>query len=308
MDRFKRILKKIFVLSPVPTVVIALFGYAFVIAVTVFGINIPAVEYLSYLASAYALIVTITGLPRMRAYIKSVKKRFFDLSAVKRIKETKYGGKYFDDIRFRAKVSLYCGLLINVLYIAVKMFSGIYYRSVWFAALAIYYILLAVMRFMLIRREKRHTGMSEIEIELHRYRACGITLLIMNEALAGIVIFMVYQNRGFDYPGLLIYAMAMYSFYAVISAVVNLVKFRKHGSPVLSASKTITLIAAMVSMLSLETAMLSRFGSNDTPQFRAIMTGATGGGVCTIVICMAVYMIVKANKNLKKLKINNSQT
>ena len=308
MDRFKRILKKIFVLPPVPTVVVALFGYAFVIAVTVFGINIPAVEYLSYLASAYALIVTITGLPRMRAYIKSVKKRFFDLSAVKRIKETKYGGKYFDDIRFRAKVSLYCGLLINVLYIAVKMFSGIYYRSVWFAALAIYYILLAVMRFMLIRREKRYAERSEIEIELRRYRACGITLLIMNEALAGIVIFMVYQNRGFDYPGLLIYAMAMYSFYAVISAVVNLVKFRKHGSPVLSASKTITLIAAMVSMLSLETAMLSRFGSNDTPQFRAIMTGATGGGVCTIVICMAVYMIVKANKNLKKLKINNSQT
>ena len=114
MDRFKRILKKIFVLPPVPTVVIALFGYAFVIVVAVFGINIPAVEYLSYLASAYALIVTITGLPRMRAYIKSVKKRFFDLSAVKRIKETKYGGKYFDDIRFRAKVSLYCGLLINV--------------------------------------------------------------------------------------------------------------------------------------------------------------------------------------------------
>ena len=291
-----------------PTVVVALFGYAFVIAVTVFGINIPAVEYLSYLASAYALIVTITGLPRMRAYIKSVKKRFFDLSAVKRIKETKYGGKYFDDIRFRAKVSLYCRLLINVLYIAVKMFSGIYYRSVWFAALAIYYILLAVMRFMLIRREKRYAERSEIEIELRRYRACGITLLIMNEALAGIVIFMVYQNHGFDYPGLLIYAMAMYSFYAVISAVVNLVKFRKHGSPVLSASKTITLIAAMVSMLSLETAMLSRFGSNDTPQFRAIMTGATGGGVCTIVICMAIYMIVKANKNLKKLKINNSQT
>ena len=188
------------------------------------------------------------------------------------------------------------------------MFSGIYYRSVWFAALAIYYILLAAMRFMLIRRKKRYTGTSEIEIEFHRYRACGITLLIMNEALAGIVIFMVYQNRGFDYPGLLIYAMAMYSFYAVISAVVNLVKFRKHGSPVLSASKTITLVAAMVSMLSLETAMLSRFGSNDTPQFRAIMTGATGGGVCTIVICMAIYMIVKANKNLKKLKINNSQT
>lgn len=110
------------------------------------------------------------------------------------------------------------------------------------------------------------------------YRMCGITLLIMNQALAGIVIFMVHQNRGFDYPGLLIYAMATYSFYSVITAVVNLVKFRKHGSPLLSAAKVINLVAAMVSVLSPETAMLARFGGDDDPLFRKVMTGATGGG------------------------------
>ena len=38
------------------------------------------------------------------------------------------------------------------------------------------------------------------------------------------------------------------------------------------------------------------------------MTAATGGGVCTIVIGMAVYMILRANKNLKEIEINNSQT
>ena len=78
----------------------------------------------------------------------------------------------------------------------------------------------------------------------------------------------------------------------------NLIKFRKHGSPVLSAAKAVNLVAAMVSILSLETAMLARFGGDDEA-FRASMTGATGGGICTIVIGMAVFMIVKSPKGIK---------
>ncbi|MDE6031600.1 MAG: hypothetical protein K2G32_08275, partial [Oscillospiraceae bacterium] len=113
---------------------------------------------------------------------------------------------------------------------------------------------------------------------------------------------------GFDYPGLLIYAMAMYSFYSVITAVINLVKFRKHGSPLLSAAKAVNLVAALVSILSLETAMLAQFGGDNDPLFRKAMTGATGGGVCTIVIAMAAYMIWRAVKNLKKMQFNNSET
>jgi hypothetical protein len=57
--------------------------------------------------------------------------------------------------------------------------------------------------------------------------------------------------------------MAAYFFYAVIIAATNVVKFRRHGSPILSAAKAINLVAAMVSILSLETAMLAQFGSDN---------------------------------------------
>lgn len=187
----------------------------------------------------------------------------------------------------------------------MKLFSGIYYRSVWFIALAFYYVLLAMMRFLLLRRGRKRTGRAPMEEELRRYRLCGIMLLMMNQALAGIVIFMVHQNKGFQYPGFLIYGMALYSFCSVITAAVNIVKFRKHGSPVLSAAKAINLVAAMVSILSLETAMMAQFGGNDDPALRKIMTGATGGGVCTIVIAMAAFMIWNATKQLRKLNFNN---
>lgn len=308
MERFKMIIRKIFFLSPLPTVIIAVLGYASVILVAALHVNIPALQYISYVASAYALIITITGFPHFISFGRSVKHYMREHPITKKILGTRLGKRFFGDVRFRSDLSLYKGFFINLLYIAMKMFSGIYYRSVWFIALAIYYILLAVMRFVLIYRGKNKANKSQDVIELYRYRLCGIMLLLMNQALAGIVIFMVHQNRGFDYPGLLIYAMALYSFYSVIAAVVRLVKFRKHGSPVMSASKAINLVAAMVSILSLETAMMAQFGGDDDPLFRKAMTGATGGGVCTIVIGMAVYMIWRATKMLKKLQINNSET
>ena len=304
MENFKRILKKIFCLPPRWTIVAALLGYGFVIVVAVFDIHNPVLQYASYIASAYALIVTITGFIYINTIIGGVRKFVSNHPLMKKFRSTKVGEKYMTDVRFRAGVSLYQGFFINLLYIVMKLVSGIMYHSLWFIALAFYYILLAVMRFLLVRR----LNVQDEASELRRYRLCGIMLLFMNQALAGIVVFMVHQNRGFDYPGLLIYAMAAYAFYAVTIAIINIVKTRKHKSPILSAAKAINLVAALVSILSLETAMLAQFGGDDDPLFRQVMTGATGGGVCTIVIGMAIYMIWRANKNLKKLQINNSQT
>lgn len=304
METFKRVLKMIFCLPPLPTVLAALFGYGFVIAVFAFDIQNPILQYASYAASTYALIVTCTGLVYVKTAIDGIRKYVSNHPLMKKFRSTKVGEKYMTDVRFRAGVSLYQGFFINLLYIVMKLVSGIVYRSTWFIALAVYYILLAVMRFLLVR----HLNVQDEALELRRYRLCGIMLLFMNQALAGIVIFMVHQNRGFVYPGLLIYAMAVYSFYAVTIAIINIVKTRRHKSPILSAAKAINFVAALVSILSLTTAMLSQFGGEDNAEFNRTMTGAVGGGVCTIVIGMAIYMIWRANKNLKNIEINNSQT
>ncbi|MGN1116791.1 MAG: hypothetical protein ACI4TH_09495, partial [Candidatus Ornithomonoglobus sp.] len=80
---------------------------------------------------------------------------------------------------------------------------------------------------------------------------------------------------------------------------VNLIKYRKYGSPVMSAAKVINLTAALVSILSLEMAMLTQFGAAEDPSLRRLMISCTGAGVCVIVLGMAVYMICKATRELK---------
>lgn len=298
MEKLKIIIRKILFLPPLPTLFAALFGYGFVLAVAIFNIQIYPIQIISYLFSAYALVVTITGFPHIISLVKRIKNYISEHPLMIKFKNTKLGAKYLNDLNFRTEISLYFGLFINLLYIVMNIFSGIRYRAVWFISLAFYYILLAVMRYMLLRKGKNEHNLYN---DWKRYRMCGIILLIMNQALAAIVIIIVKQNKGFNYSGLLIYAMAMYSFYSVITAIADIVKFRKHGSPVISAAKVIKFVAALVSMLSLTTAMITQFGNNDE-NFRKLMTGTVGGGVCTIVIIMAIFMIIRSNKNLKILK------
>ncbi len=94
--------------------------------------------------------------------------------------------------------------------------------------------------------------------------------------------------------------MAAYTFYAVILSIVALVRFRRHGSPILSAIKVVNLTAAMVTLLSLEATMLQRFGDADDWIFRGTMIGISGLVASLILLSMSVYMIIQASKKLSK--------
>lgn len=295
MNKLKALLKRIFCLPPLPAVLLAVFGYGSVILVFALKIQTPAPRYASYLASAYALAVTAAWLPRL---LKKGKEKVSGHALVRKLRSSPAGERYAADVHFRNRVSLHVGLTVNLAYILMKLSAGLYYRSAWFLSLAVYYSLLAGMRLSLLRYKPAEDEAGAFR----RYRACGFVLLLMNQALAGIVLFMVRQDRHFSYPGVLIYAMALYAFYAVITALINIVKTRRRNSPILSATQAVNLVAALVSILSLTTAMLTQFGGEDNADFNRTMTAAVGGGVCTVVICMAAYMIWRANKNLKKLR------
>ncbi|MDE6744912.1 MAG: hypothetical protein K2J95_13635 [Lachnospiraceae bacterium] len=295
LPKMKKILEKIFFLPPVPTLLVAIPSYALVIYVLANGLENEIISYAAYLLSAYAAIITVTGITGI---VRLVRQGIENHPLVKKVFSVPVIEKYFREVMFRTETSLYQGLFINLLYVIIKFCSGIYYRSVWFISLSFYYLLLALMRSSLLHyvRSRKEDKVSECR----RYRLCGIILLLMNQALVAVVVIAVKQNKGFEYSGLLIYAMALYAFYSIIMAVINVVKFRKYGSLIMSAAKVINLTAALVSMLSLETAMIAQFGGDDSA-FRQIMTSATGAGVCLIVLGMAVYMIIRSTKILKQI-------
>jgi hypothetical protein len=189
-------------------------------------------------------------------------------------------------------------LFINLIYVAFRLFSSFYYKSFWFGAEAVFYIVLSFVRFVLLRNVRENKG--DLKRELITYRFCGYLLFVMNAALTGVVYQMIYFGKGKQYPGLLIYAAAIYAFILLSTAIVQLIKFRKYKRPMLSAVKVINLSKALVAMFSLQIAMFAAFSEGDIATER-IMNSIFGGLVCFAIFAMAVLMVVEAFNKLKKL-------
>lgn len=294
MERCRKLLNKLLYPGIIVTLPGSLISAVLLVYVFCYGHEDTPAAYAAYGFSAYITVTLCVQIPGMVKKTKAL------------LHSNHLTHRYLTDLPFRMHISLYLSLGINLLYAVLKSFLGLYYGSAWFISFGVYYALLALMRFMLLRHARRNAFGAELVQEHRRCRLCGIFLLLMNIALSGVVVMMVRNDEGFEYPGYLIYVMAMYAFYATISALVNMVKFRKYQSPVLSAAKAVSFAAALVSLLSLETAMLSQFGDGDL-LLRRLMTGATGAGVCTVVLAMAVYMIAAATVRLKNMEQEGNQ-
>ena len=251
-----------------------------------------AIAYISYVLAAYTLTVWCFKIPYLIKFFKTFKD------------ENKYARRWQDDTRLRVNVSLYGSLAWNALYGILQLWLGFYHHTFWFYSLGAYYICLGVMRFFLARHTTRYAPGERMQTELKKYRACGIVFLVMNLALALIIFFMVYWNRTFEHHMITAIAMAAYTFTALTTAIINVIKYRKYNSPVFYASKAISLAAALVSMLTLESTMLTTFGDGTmTVAAQQWMLGATGGAISVLIVATAIYMIVIGTKKLKELKI-----
>ena len=171
--------------------------------------------------------------------------------------------------------------------------------------IGIYYMVISLMRFSLLRGEYLGAKVgNETEHRMYGlkcYRFCGWYMFLLNIAVSGLVVQLLYKNETYSYPGILIFAFATYAFYSFIMAVVNVVRYRKLVNPIFSAAKMLSLASAMVSMLALQTAMLTEFSGIEQEIFARNMNFVTGSAVCLLIFGMAVWMIYRANREMKKL-------
>lgn len=104
------------------------------------------------------------------------------------------------------------------------------------------------------------------------------------------------KRKGFR----LIYVFAAYSFYCIGMAIRNMAKHRKLETPVLAAAKMLSFACALMSILATQTAMLTQFGDGNTA-FARIMNAATGSVVCLLIFGLALWMVRRANKEIRKM-------
>lgn len=281
--------------------------------------NCPAaVAYVSYFLSAYALTVVCARMPEI---IKKAKQGIY---------KNKYANKYLTEQELRIRISLYGGLMLNICFAIFKIVMGALYQSSWLFAMAGYNVILSVMRFVLVYRDqtdnlvknptdkkiKKQAGMQvykpvKTDYEkriwgLHSYKVCGWLMLLLNIAIYVIVAIVVVRNHAITYPGFMIYAIAAYTFYCLTMAIISMVKYWRRDNPVFSAVKRIGMAKALVSIFTLQVAMMTQFGSGD-PTVNRGANALTGISVCVIITVMAILMLVGVKKDYKEIGETNGK-
>lgn len=192
------------------------------------------------------------------------------------------------------------GMALGLFFAGMNGFLGIRYDSVWSGTLAVYFLLLSLLRTLVLQTYcRKKTGLSAGQ-ELRIYRICGMLLSVLSFALAVAVILLIHGTAGKTYPGFLVYAMAVYTFYKVFASIQGMVKARQQESRLLIAMRNIGHADALMSLLCLQTGLLNAFNGEKT-DFAMRMNGITGGVVSLAALVMGLSMIVDGWKRRKAL-------
>jgi len=274
------------------------------IALAVIGAVNKGVEILSYVLYGCAAVALTYTVYTIVIYAPGVKSR---LTAW--IKKTAFGRRLLEQYGFRTIVFAGCSLFVSLAYVAFHVVLAIVAHSFWYGSLALYYGLLVVLRggIVLYHRKKRKAGVSEgyekERTEIAKYRTCGILLTVIPLCLVVPILQIIFLDRAFVHQGWTVFAFAAYAFYKIIMAVYNVFKSRKQEDMTVRAVRCVGVADAMVSIFSLQTALLFAFAEGNYRVANAL----TGSAVCLLTIALGVFMTVDGCKRMRLLKAAYAQ-
>lgn len=131
MEELKKILNKI-LYPPVRVIILCtVVGFPAMIISLKFLSETNPISYISYVLSAYALTVLCASFPRAKRRCKELicGDELKTIVAFRSfMNRHKYTSLYMNDIEFRARVSLYSRLAINLFYAVFKCATGVFFR------------------------------------------------------------------------------------------------------------------------------------------------------------------------------------
>lgn len=261
----------------------------------------PVLELLIYLASAYSLAALITGLGGIS---QEFMRRVHGSRLYRWIESEPIAKLFISDFRFRGEISLYQGLLVSTLFAVFKGIAALFYLSAWFAAVAFYYLFFGLTRLFLVRNYRRAARLEDkndrLLSELHGCRQCGCLMLAVNLGMTLMAVQLIREEHTVAYPGSVIYITAAYTIYILTLSIMNVVRSKRLNSPILSVSKALNLAGALMSLFTLQNALTSLIGREDS-NFRLIMNLTVGAAVCLAVFATAVFIIVRSTVSMKKM-------
>ena len=294
-DTVKKFLSKVWNILKYPRGVFLICFYAmfaFTVAGTVlFLIFVPeknSLHYILYALSpvglgyfAYTFIVLIV--PKIKA------------CAIRLLQRHSFTDNILKSYGFRTLAFAAAGFIVNIAYAVLQAVVGIVARSVWNITIAVFYFVLIALKGIVFFCDRKYKENAAKQIKT--YRACGYMFNLLTVALAGIVILINKADMSYEYAGYMIYIVAAYTFYKIITAIIHFFKARRRDGLIVQAIRNINLVDAIYSVFVLQVSMIRAFGDGNDP----LSNSVAGGAIALLILWISIHMIVQSYREKERL-------
>lgn len=274
----------------------ALSVFLAIITADTYNALLQAISYLVYALAAvllfYAVYAIVLYAPRLKESVTDF------------LQNNKFTKKIMESYGYKTTLFSLFSTAITLTVVAMNVVSAVRYKRFWFAALAGYYLTLLIFRGMILffndRRIKSKTSNEKGKIigAWKIYLFVGAFLVLLELSMAVVVTTMLRSKRPTDSGEILAISTAAYAFYKMGMAIYNVFKARRFKLPVAQAIRNVNFADACMSIFSLTVLLTETFGETTNVIY---IKAITGFGCLASVIAVASIMIVRANKNIKRL-------
>ena len=180
--------------------------------------------------------------------------------------------------------------LLNFIFSIYNCLLGMVYNSIWFLNVGVYYLILGIMRSFVVRFFFKKRKNERFVMKLS-----GIMILILAIILYAVVYMTVREDVAQKYHEIVMITIALYAFTKMTFAVVGIIKAKKNLSLTQKTIRSITFSDSIVSIYSLQRSMLVSFEGMTAPEI-ALMNALSGIGMCAVVICIGLNLIISGKK------------
>ena len=210
--------------------------------------------------------------------------------------------KLKSDTHYRIKTFLLISLICNAVYTIFLFLVSKFYGSKWFFVMGIYYGLLSIARIVIFFQLQK---LKRARKKLLIMRYCGCYLFLLNIVVSVMMFILIYTQSGVKHHEITVITIATYTFASLTLAIISGIKYLKKNDYIYTCIKTVRLVSASVSMVTLTNTMLTTFGEEDTT-LRSIVLPLLSGAVSVFIILCAIFLIIKSNINLR-IQVNGKK-
>lgn len=189
--------------------------------------------------------------------------------------------------------------IVTLAFVIYNAYLGIRFGDAFASGIAIYYLLLAGIKLsaIIIERKILYKAPEEIaKIRLKNYKIFSCFVFLIDLCLIAPIIIMALYPKDVPFGIIPAITIAVYSVYNIVFAIINYKKSKDSQNPTVILIRTINVIGAIVSILTLQhTLIMVNGGMNDGMRTLSLISSTA------FIVLIVVFSILSFVRNRKLL-------